>query len=251
MRKPIFDTIRAQRGKGFSAAEVEAIDQLLDRLGIPPDDAAATPSAQPSPTPTNQIGLDDRAAFLQSLQQSGLFDEALKPDQIAGLEALLGACKQAQWPLAYTAYALATAYHETAYTLQPVREAFWLSEGWRKRNLRYYPYYGRGYVQITWQTNYAKADQALELDGQLLDDLDLAMDPDIAARIMVQGMQAGWFAGDRAGKRHTLGRHLPEQGAATAEQFKQARRIINGTDKAAKIAGEAMLFQEALEAGVW
>jgi len=33
MRKPIFDTIRAQRGRGFTAEEVKEIDALLDRLG--------------------------------------------------------------------------------------------------------------------------------------------------------------------------------------------------------------------------
>lgn len=35
MRKPIFDAIRAARGKGFTQDEVNAIDALLDGLGIP------------------------------------------------------------------------------------------------------------------------------------------------------------------------------------------------------------------------
>ena len=34
-------------------------------------------------------------------------------------------------------------------------------------------------------------------------------------------------------------------------QFTSARRIINGTDKAGKIAGEASKFQAALQAGGW
>jgi hypothetical protein len=42
------------------------------------------------------------------------------------------------------AYVLATTEWETAQTFKPVREAFWLSEDWRRRNFRYYPYYGRG-----------------------------------------------------------------------------------------------------------
>ncbi len=79
-----------------------------------------------------------------------------------GLEAVLGAAKAAGWPLAFTAYALATACHETAYTMQPVREAFWLSENWRRTHLRYYPFYGRGYVQLTWKANYERADRELE-----------------------------------------------------------------------------------------
>jgi hypothetical protein len=37
-----------------------------------------------------------------------------------------GRARQARWPLAFTAYALATAYLETAHQMIPVREAFWL-----------------------------------------------------------------------------------------------------------------------------
>jgi hypothetical protein len=81
--------------------------------------------------------------------------------------------------------------------------------------------------------------------------LDLAMDPDIAARIMVRGMQEGWFAGDKSGRRHTLARHLPADGPASLSQFATARRIINGTDQAGKIAQEAIKFQDALVAGGW
>ena len=255
MRKPIFDTIRAQRGKGFTADEVKAIDALLDRLGIEKEDAAVTPTA-PDPVvaateTVNEVGLDDAQAFFDSLRDSGLFGKALKPDQIKGLEAVLAAAKGAGWPLAFTAYALATACHETAYTMQPVREAYWLSESWRSKNLRYFPYYGRGYVQLTWKANYDKADRELGLGGSLSKNLDLAMDPDIAARIMVKGMQEGWFCGDKAGKRHTLARHVPTKGAASVDQFTSARRIINGTDKAAKIASEAVKFQTALKAGGW
>ncbi|MFL6256201.1 MAG: hypothetical protein ACJ74T_14420 [Pyrinomonadaceae bacterium] len=253
MRKPIFDIIRAQRGKGFTADEVGAIDALLDRLGIEKEGAAAPPPAPapPPPADANPPGLEESQAFFESLRESGIFGNALKPDQVSGLESVLGAAKAAEWPLAFTAYALATACHETAYTMQPVREAFWLSENWRSKNLRYHPFYGRGYVQLTWKDNYARADRELGLSGRLNNNLDLAMDPDIAAKIMVKGMQEGWFCGDKSGKRHTLARHLPEDGAANVAQFTSARRIINGTDKAAKIAGEAIKFQTALRAGGW
>jgi hypothetical protein len=48
------------------------------------------------------------------------------------------------------AYVLATTQWETAQTFKPVREAFWKDEEWRRVNLaRYYPYYGRGFVQLT------------------------------------------------------------------------------------------------------
>lgn len=255
MRKAIFDTIRAQRGKGFTAEEVKAIDALLDRLGVEQDDAAvARTIADPGPAVlavVGGVGLDNPQVFFDSVRESGIFESALKPDRVKGLEAVLGAANAAGWPLAFTAYALATACHETAYTMQPVREAFWLSESWRRTHLRYYPFYGRGYVQLTWKANYEKADRELDLGGRLNGNLDLALDPDIAAKVMVKGMQEGWFAGDKAGQRHTLARHVPPNGAASVAHFTSARRIINGTDKAGKIAGEAIKFQTALQAGHW
>lgn len=254
MRKPIFDTIRAQRGKGFTADEVKAVDALLDRLGFEKDEEpAALPVTNPVTVPAvnGAVGLDNAQAFFDAVRESRLFTGTLKPDQVKGLETVCSAAKAANWPLAFTAYALATACHETAYTMQPVREAFWLSENWRRAHLRYYPFYGRGYVQLTWKDNYDKADRELNLSGQLTSNLELALDPDIAARIMVRGMQEGWFAADRNGKRHTMARHLPANGAASVAQMTSARRIINGTDKNDKIAAEAMKFQQALQAGGW
>lgn len=186
-------------------------------------------------------------AFFSDVRQS-LFDGKLSEAQVQGLDALLAATTtKAGWPVAYVAYALATAYHETAYTMQPVREAYWLTEDWRRKNLRYYPFYGRGYVQLTWRANYERADRELNLGGRLLKNLDLAMDPAIAADIMVRGMEAGWFAKYQNAP-CTLARFLPDKGPAELAQFRAARRIINGTDKAGKIAGEAMRFQTALTA---
>ena len=79
------------------------------------------------------------------------------------------------------AAALGTIAVETASTFAPVREAFWLDEDWRRRNLRYYPYYGRGYIQLTWDYNYRSAGAALGVD--LVAAPDRAMEPDIAARV--------------------------------------------------------------------
>jgi hypothetical protein len=258
MRKPVFETIRAQRGgKGFTADEVKAVDELLDRLGFKKDDeqpaaAVPVPAVQPSLPATNgSVGLKNEKAFFDELRSSGIFGKGLSEDQVKGLQTVCGVAKEAGWPLAFTAYALATACHETAYTMQPVREGLRASDTWRRKHLKkYYPYYGRGYVQLTWENNYKKADSALDLKGELTKNLDLALDPDIAARIMVRGMQEGWFAGDKKGP-HTLARHLPANGAASAAQMAAARRIINGTDKKDKIAAEGIKFQKALEAGGW
>ena len=45
--------------------------------------------------------------------------------------------------------------------------------------------------------------------------------------------------------------YLPAQGLAVEREFREARRIINGTDKASLIAGYALDFQDALKAGGW
>ena len=92
------------------------------------------------------------------------------------IEAIKRECRAQDVALAtQIAYVLATVQWETAQTFRPVREAFWLSEDWRRRNLRYYPYYGRGFVQITWKNNYEKYSKLLGVD--LVNNPDLAMEP--------------------------------------------------------------------------
>jgi predicted chitinase len=95
--------------------------------------------------------------------------------------------------------------------------------------------YGRGYVQLTWDENYEKADKELRLNGALIADYDKAMEPSIAAAIMVRGMQEGWFTGKK------LSNYLPGD-------YINARRVINGVDKSAMIAGYARAFEKALTA---
>jgi hypothetical protein len=62
---------------------------------------------------------------------------------------------------------------------------------------------------------------------------------------MRKGMDEGWFTGK------AFKHYLPQHGNATRDQFIAARRIINGTDKAALIADYAMAFQGALRGGGW
>lgn len=81
----------------------------------------------------------------------------MNPDlNLGDTQAILYQCKQERLPVK-AAYVIATSYWETNKTMVPVKEAYWLSENWRKDNLRYYPWYGRGYVQLTWEDNYKKA----------------------------------------------------------------------------------------------
>lgn len=188
--------------------------------------------------------------------RSGLMAPTLDNNEVSGSNAILEA--MGGLPIAWCAYALATAFHETAHTMQPIKEY-----GGDKYFTRMYDitgarptlarkmgntapgdgprYCGRGYVQLTWKVNYAKAGQKLNVD--LVGNPDLAMNADIAALILRHGMREGWFTGK------SFQSYLPASGLATAAQFQAARRIINGTDKQALIANYAIEFQKALVAG--
>jgi hypothetical protein len=129
---------------------------------------------------------------------------------------------------------MATARWETNHTVKPVREAYWLSEDWRRDNLRYYPWYGRGYVQLTWHTNYIRAGR--ELGRDLTTDPDAVMQPKVSAAILVTGSMRGWFTG----------KSIPDYINATQANYVNARRVINGTDKARAIADLAIRYEAAL-----
>src|SRR6476659_7104735 len=58
-------------------------------------------------------------------------------------------------------YMLATTSHETAFTCQPVTE--YRSQSYLQGK-DYYPYIGRGYVQLTWEENYVRAGEKVEED---------------------------------------------------------------------------------------
>ena len=77
------------------------------------------------------------------------------------------------------------------------------------------------------------------------------MKAEVSAPIMIKGMEEGWFCASKDGARHTLARHVARSGPSTLAQYQSARRIINGVDKAGKIADEAVAFQTALQAGGW
>ena len=135
-----------------------------------------------------------------------------------------------------TAYVLATAFWETARTMKPVVEAYWLSDAWRRKNLRYYPWHGRGYVQLTWEANYKRASHEIGVD--LTANPDKALDPSNAAKILVTGMIEGWFTGKKLGDYLTISK----------TDFVGARRIINGPDKAKSIAEIAADYDNELRA---
>ena len=181
----------------------------------------------------------NRGAFFDNVR--GLFQGRLNQSQVDGLNALLDAVNGCR--INEAAYMLATAYHETARTMQPIEE-YGKGRGrdyGKRLKMSRKPYsdtlplyYGRGYVQLTWYENYDKAGRLLGID--LLNKPELALDAAIAAKIMREGMIEGWFTGKK------LNDYV---GLRTAD-YVGARRIINGTDKANLIAGYAVAFELAL-----
>lgn len=187
----------------------------------------------------------DRAKFFAAVR-SPLFAGKMSEKQVQGVDAILDEAERRGTPLAHLAYMLATAFLETAKTMQPIAE-YGKGAG-RKYGVkgRYGQVpYGRGYVQLTWDSNYERADKELGLKGALLRDFNLAMRQDIAAKIMFVGMTEGWFTGKKlADYERTLLTSPPQLGM----DYVGARRIINGTDKAKAIAGHALVFEKALKA---
>jgi len=153
------------------------------------------------------------------------------------IEAIKAECRWQGLGLpAQIAYVLATVEWETARRFRPVKEAFWLSESWRRRHLRYFPYYGRGYVQLTWRENYEKYTARLKerfperAEGiDLVADPDLAMVPEYALFILVDGFRTGAFTGKK----------LTDYVNAEKTDFINARRCINALDRAEEIAALA------------
>ena len=203
--------------------------------------------------------LFDRARFFRQVRQS-VFRGRLSPQQVRGVETLLTVWEREHHggDVRHLAYCLATAWHETAHTMQPVRETLARSERqaiarlrkWarklpphrRKTVLSYarvhadtgHAYFGRGYVQITWRRNYRQMGRRLGLD--LERNPEAAMQPQVAARILFTGMLEGLFTG------RTLRDYIHDARC----DYVAARRVVNGLDKARLIAGAAEEFERAL-----
>ena len=180
----------------------------------------------------------NRAAFYAAVRAS-LFSGRLKASQVAGMGAIFDAAPSLLGTTSL-GYALATTFHETARTMQPIEEYG------RGKGRAYGPtgFWGRGFVQLTWETNYAKATTRLRQLGLLRAGEDLVKTPklamrlDLAAPILFVGMAEGWFTGKKLADYFGGGRYDPVG----------ARRIINGTDKDELIAGQCGLMVDALRA---
>lgn len=210
----------------------------------------------------------DRKIFFDKIRKT-LFPGGMKQSQVDGLNSLLDRWEmnfKQRTPLTQLAVCLATAYHETAHTMQPVKE-FGSSEylrlnydvtGRNPDRARKYgnvnpgdgeKYCGRGYVQLTWKINYEKATKRLKelkligADVDFVRDPVKVMEPQIASLILFMGMEEGWFTGKKLDDMVDPVIDGDEHADAVA-----SRKIINGTDRAEKIAGHADAFLAALQA---
>jgi putative chitinase len=194
----------------------------------------------------------NRVFFFQYVKLH-LFDGKLSQKQVDGLTDILDywekipGKKNDQW----LAYALATSHHETGRTMQPIREY----GGNEYKRLKYdvtgndpkraklygnttpgdgVKYAGAGDVQLTWKNNYLKAGRALGID--LVNKPELTLQSPVSKAIMFRGMMEGWFTGKK----------LSDYFTTEKTDWKNARRIINGTDKADLVASYAVKYYAAI-----
>jgi putative chitinase len=184
-----------------------------------------------------------------------LFDSSLSQRQVAGISAIL-----TEWDrtssggdLRQLAYMLATTHHETGRKMQPIRETggsayfrrMYDISGDRPQLARANGntrvgdgarFSGRGFVQLTWKNNYRRAGEKLGLDLVAQPDIALQLQP--AIRILFAGMAEGWFTGKK----------LSDYFTDEKTDWFNARRIINGVDRARMIAAYARQYWSALQA---
>mgnify|MGYP001551198875 CR=1 FL=1 len=184
--------------------------------------------------------------------------DRLTESQVAAFNHIVSAInadKSISYPQA--AYILATIWHETAQTMLPIAEygkgkgrpyGTWLKNS--KGQLYCYKdgskssvylheeyphlYYGRGETQNTWFANYEKLSKVFNVD--FLRNPDLLLTQEWSTPVTIYAMKNGLYTG----------RKLSDYIHQSKKDYVNARRIINGTDKANLIAGYANIFERAL-----
>ncbi|WCK01021.1 glycoside hydrolase family 19 protein [Agrobacterium tumefaciens] len=190
-----------------------------------------------------------------------LFGGSLSMPQVYGMDAILDRALAVRTPLRHLAYMLATAFHETSKTMQPILEtrspkeranpsidvaikrldnAFsagklpWVSKPYWRKDAAGKSWLGRGLVQLTHKDNYDRMGKVIGVD--LVEDPDRALEPGVAISIMFFGMTRGDFTG----------RPLSDYLDGRTVDYLNARRVINGTESARKVADYAVRFEQAL-----
>lgn len=164
----------------------------------------------------------------------------LTTENVQGFEKVLDYLLLNEDNLNQAAYILATVWWETANTMQPIQEYGSLKY---LKSKKYYPYFGRGYVQLTWKENYQRASKVFGVD--FVKHPDLVKDPVYALPILFVGMNDGWF-GPKGLDEYIDGKD--ESDSEDLREFKAARRTVNIQDKAEAIGKIALIFERALKA---
>jgi putative chitinase len=185
----------------------------------------------------------DRKAFFDSVREN-LFNGVLSQRQVDAMNYLLDVWERHfdDKDIRWLAYCMATVFHETAYTMEPIEE---YGRGSGKpygepTGPHHEAYYGRGYPQLTWEDNYIKGEAALAerygLSVPLHEYPHRMLEHEPSALVLYDGMIVGWFTG--------VG--LPKFFDADTEDPYEARTVVNGHDKASTIEGYYWKMKEAL-----
>ena len=246
------------------SSDIGRIQATQRVLGVQPDGDPggitwrAMEAARPASVPRNAV--PERGNFFTAVRAS-LFGGKMSTSQVEGMAHLIDLWgTYGTRDVRHLAYALATSYWETGRRMQPVREGFATSNAgaiqavtnlyrrgkirtnYALPNARGLSFYGRGDVQLTWERNYVVMGGILNLP--LATNPDLALDAVVSKRILIEGLTKGVSnRGDFTGK--SLEDYIRPGGPA---RYTEARRVVNGTDKAAEIATIAVRFERALRA---
>jgi putative chitinase len=189
----------------------------------------------------------DRKVFFDGVRAS-LFRGTLTQDQVDGMNYLLETWERhfevgnprdgTNW----LAYCLATFFHETAERMQPIEEyGKGAGHSYGQPTGPYnQKYYGRGHVQLTWEANYKNAEKYLkeryDVTHTIHKEPHKMLGSEVSALVSYDGMVYGWFTGVGLSKYFN----------GTTEDPVNARKIVNGLDRADLIAGYYRKFKAAL-----
>lgn len=199
--------------------------------------------------------------FFDTLRGSPLFGGKLTQGVVDTLNTIIGTYYEEYAHAAdpeHLAYIMATAYHESfsfKYNPEwnPPREGFAktnagairhvaelrmagkISRNYALPNKEGKCFYGRGWVQVTHEWNYRTIGRRIGLD--LVSDPDLLLERVPAAKALVIGSVEGLYTGKKLSDFDTSDDLIDAY---------NARKVINGLDKADKIKGDYEIFHNAV-----
>jgi len=199
-----------------AVGDLRQTGQVADSANFLAEKFAKVVPKSVNPSPANSISL-----ILQECNLQGIIDKS------------------------HIAYVLASAHHESGMGRNMTEFASGKAYEGRKDLGNTQPgdgprFKGRGFVQITGRKNYTQYKQWIKTlrrrDIDLVNDPVRSTQPDIAAFIIAHGMKNGTFTGKR----------LTAFGTDPKYDFVNARKIVNGLDKAQAIAVIARKYRATM-----